>query len=93
MNSPKENFKPDLYVISRIIKTLVEEGPQKKTILSTKSGLSYDNLIRYTDWMIIKELLQESNGLLRATEKGLKTYNDLVDWIVTYIGKLKFGRD
>lgn len=92
LNSPKESFRPDLYVVSRIIKTLVDEGPQRKTILSTKAGLSYDNLARYTDWMIFKELLEENGGLLHATDKGISTYNGLVDWIITYVGKLKFGK-
>ena len=92
MSSPKENFKPDLYVVSRIIKTLVDEGPQKKTILSTKTGMSYDNLTKYTEWMIFKELIEENGGLLHATDKGIRTYNDLVDWIVTYVGRLKFGK-
>ncbi|MCL4413082.1 MAG: winged helix-turn-helix domain-containing protein [Candidatus Thermoplasmatota archaeon] len=92
MKSTRENFKPDLYVISRIIKTLVEDGPQKKTALSTKTGLSYDNLARYAEWMASKELIRDDNGTLAATEKGSKTYSDLVAWVITYVGKLRFGK-
>lgn len=91
MNSPKENFKPNLYVVSRMIKALVDEGPQKKTAISTKTGLSNDNLIRYLDWMSSKDIIRENDWLVHVAERGIKTYNDLVDWIITCAGKLRFG--
>lgn len=92
MNSGKGNFKPDLYVVSRIIKSLMDNGPMKKTNLAISAEISYDNLIVYMQWMQPKELLLENNGHVDITEKGIRTYNELVSWIVEYVGKLKFGR-
>lgn len=92
MNSQKENFKPDLYVVSRIIKSLMDNGPMKRTNLATCSEISYDNLITYMQWMVQKGLLIENDGNVELTNKGIKTYNELVAWIVEYVGKLKFGR-
>lgn len=92
MISNKENFKPDLYVVSRIIKTLIDDGPLKKTNLATNAEISYDNLIKYMQWMIPKDLLVEEDNQIVITDKGVKTYNELVSWIVEYVGKLKFGR-
>lgn len=93
MNSQKDNFKPDLYVVSRIIKSLMDNGPMKRTNLATCSEISYDNLITYMHWMIPKELLIENDGSVEISDKGMKTYNELVSWIVEYVGKLKFGRN
>lgn len=92
MTSENEKFRPDLYVVSRIIKTLMEEGSLRKTRLSTFSGLSYDALIRYLSWMVSKDLLKEEDGFVNITENGIKTYNELVEWIINYVGSLKFRK-
>lgn len=92
MNSSKENFRPDLYVVSRIIKSLMDHGPMKKTNLATSAELSYDNLIVYMQWMASKDFLHEDDGMVNITEKGIRTYNELVSWIIENVGKLKFGR-
>lgn len=93
MTSRNEKFKPDLYVVSRIIKCLVDDGPLKKTNLATNSGLAYDNLVGYLQWMSTKGLVAEEDAHICITDKGVTAYNDLVSWIVEYVGQLKFGRN
>lgn len=92
MTSRSGRFKPDLYVVSRIVKCLVDYGPLKKTNLATSAGLSYDNMVEYLQWMVGRGLIGENDGRVEITDKGVKAYNDLVSWIVEYVGQLKFGR-
>jgi DNA-binding IclR family transcriptional regulator len=58
MNSEGTLSKPDLYVLARVIKTLKEKGRQNKTTLATVTGLSYDKLIKYLNWMTTKVFIQ-----------------------------------
>lgn len=92
MNSRDQDFKPDLYVIGRIIKTLMEEGPLNRTKLATYSGLAYDKLITYLEWMNSRKFVAEERGLVVVLDEGIKTYQRLVEWILKYVGKLKFSR-
>lgn len=92
MNSKGRDFKPDLYVVARIIKALMEEGPLPRTKLSLYSDLSYDKFAQYMVWLVSKEILVENDGLLHVTQQGMETYNRLVEWILKYVGKLKFTR-
>ena len=70
----------------------MDDGPMKRTNLSTSAGISYDNFMEYLEWMISRELVVENDGQVHITQKGMRTYNELVNWIITYVGKLKFGR-
>jgi predicted transcriptional regulator len=63
VNSVQPNSKPDLYVVARIISVLKEEGALKRTELATKTGVAYDRLSKYVDWM-------NHEGLLRIDEEG-----------------------
>lgn len=93
MNFRNGKSKPDLYVVSRIIKTLMDDGPLKKTNLATNAGLSYDNMVTYVEWMLSKELVSEGESMIHITNKGIKAYNELVSWIIDYVGQLKFGKN
>ncbi len=79
-------------MIARIIKTLMEEGPLNKTKLATYSGLAYDKFITYLEWMCSREFVAEEEGLIVVLDEGIKTYQRLVEWILKYVGKLKFSR-
>lgn len=92
MGSRDQEFRPDLYIVARIIKNLIENGPINKTKLSTYSELSYDKFISYLNWMASRELVNENDGSVHITEKGIETYNELVEWILKYVGKFKFSR-
>ncbi len=67
-----ENFKPNLYVLARIIKTLMDNGSMKRTNLAQASGLSYDKLQRYLNWMSERGLVTiDGDGYVRLTKEGL----------------------
>jgi predicted transcriptional regulator len=88
-----ESFKPNLYVLARIIKALIDNGVMKRTNLALASGLSYDKLQRYLNWMIEKGLIAvDGDGYVRLTREGAKAYDELVQWIIKYVGSLRLGR-
>jgi len=85
--------KLDLYVIARIIIVLKEKGSINRTNLATSSGLAYDKLARYLSWMNDKELVSsDREGNVYLTEKGSQSYEELVDWIMRYVGKVRFPK-
>jgi predicted transcriptional regulator len=88
-----ENFKPNLYVLARIIKALIDNGAMKRTNLAQVSGLSYDKLQKYLNWMIERGLVSiDGDGYVRLTKEGAKTYDELVQWIIKYVGSLRLDR-
>jgi len=88
-----ENFKPNLYVLARIIKTLMDNGSMKRTNLAPASGLSYDKLQRYLNWMSERGLVTiDGDGYVRLTKEGAKAYDELVQWIIRYVGSLRLSR-
>lgn len=93
MNSGEQSSKPDLYVIARIIKALREKNRMNKTTLATVTGLAYDKLVKYLAWMQEKGfIIYDENGLVVLTAAGSEAYDDLVQWIMKYVGQLKFPR-
>ena len=93
MSSNQPNSKPDLYVVARIINVLKNKGRTKRTELAVRTGVAYDRLIKYVDWMCQEGLLQiDDEGNVSITKLGLETYDKLVKWILQYVGKLKFPR-
>ncbi len=64
-----------------------------KTALATTTGLSYDKLIKYLGWMSEKGFITiDENGLVVLTKEGSQAYDDFVQWIMKYVGQLKFPR-
>ncbi len=93
MKSGEPSSKPDLYVIARIIKALKEKNRMNKTALATSTGLAYDKLVKYLAWMSEKGfVVVDENGLVILTEEGSEAYDELVGWIMKYVGQLKFPR-
>jgi predicted transcriptional regulator len=93
-SSPKEpSSKPDLYVIARIIKTLMERDKINKTALATSTGLAYDKLMKYLAWMSDRGFVEiGGDGSVILTKAGVESYDELVSWIMKYVGQLKFPR-
>jgi predicted transcriptional regulator len=86
-------FRPDLYVLARIIEALVNNGPMKRTKLAIACGLSYDKFERYLEWMVRKNLvIIDGDGFVRLTKDGERTYEELVQWIKRYVGSLRINR-
>lgn len=93
MNLEEPSSKPDLYVIARIIKALKEKDKMNKTALATSTGLAYDKLVKYLAWMTKRGFIKvDENGFVILTTEGIEAYDDLVHWIMRYVGQLKFPR-
>ena len=57
------------------------------------AGLSYDRLAKYLIWMSSKGLVHfDSNDDVLLTEKGINTYDEVVKWILQYVGKVRFPK-
>jgi predicted transcriptional regulator len=82
-----------LYVVARIVKVLRDNGQTKRTQLATMTGLSYDSLVRYLDWMSHKGFIRlDAEENVHLTDEGQQVYDRLVDWILEYVGSLRFPR-
>jgi predicted transcriptional regulator len=93
LNSGEPSSKPDLYVIARIIKALKEKNKMNKTTLATSTGLAYDKLVKYLAWMSERGFVTvNEDGLVCLTKEGSEVYDELVHWIMKYVGQLKFPR-
>ena len=93
MSLGEQSSKPDLYVIARIIKALKEKNKMNKTALATSTGLAYDKFVKYLAWMSQKGfVVVDEDGLVTLTKEGSEAYDDLVQWIMKYVGQLKFPR-
>lgn len=93
MNSTEPSSRPDLYVVARIIKALKEKSRMNKTALATTTGLAYDKLVKYLAWMSERGFVTvDDSGIVALTEEGSQAYDDLVQWIMKYVGQLKFPR-
>jgi predicted transcriptional regulator len=72
---------------------LKEKNRMNKTALATSTGLAYDKFIKYFEWMSEKGFVRvDENGLVILTHEGSEAYDDLVQWIMKYVGQLKFPR-
>lgn len=93
VNSGEPISKPNLYVLARIIKVLKERKRLNRTNLATYTGLSYDRLVKYLDWMSNKGFIKlDSNDEVSLTKLGNETYDRLVNWILHYVGKVRFPK-
>ncbi len=93
MNSGDLTSKPDLYVIARILKSLKEKNRPNRTTLATSTGLAYDKLVKYLAWMSERGFVViDENGTVILTKEGSEAYEELVQWIIKYVGQLRFPR-
>jgi predicted transcriptional regulator len=87
-------WKPDIYIIARILEKLwLKGGSCRKSELQMASNLNFDIYSRYLSWMVEKELLEieklaERNIRVKIKQKGLKTYDIMVEWIKENVGEL-----
>lgn len=81
----EDSWKPDLYVLARLVDALSRNGPMKKTNLQMSARLNYAALVRYTDWMCehgLTEMAKGSEGeLVVLTKKGQDAQETFVDWL------------
>ncbi|MEZ0318754.1 MAG: winged helix-turn-helix domain-containing protein [Pyrobaculum sp.] len=58
----KSNFNPDIYIVYRILKTLRDRGPMKKTYLALYTKLNYQRAVRYLEYL-------QTAGLVEVREE------------------------
>ena len=64
-----------------------------RTTLATSTGLSYDRLMKYLAWMSKKGLVQfDLDDDVLLTKLGADTYDELVKWILQYVGRVRFPK-
>lgn len=80
-------WKPDLYVVARMLEHLWRnEVPMLKTRLQVAANVNYDVFSRYVGWMQGRGLVALENSAdgherVALTEKGGEAYRKLVQWI------------
>jgi predicted transcriptional regulator len=79
--------RPDIYVVSRLLDRLWKEnGPMLRTRLQVATNVSYDNLMRYLQWMQERGLVTFNDGndghqTVLLTPKGKESYRTVVLWL------------
>ena len=56
----ERNFEPSIKTLSRILKTMTDNGPEAKTSLSLDTNLNYTRLAKHIVWL-------EKKGLVEST--------------------------
>jgi predicted transcriptional regulator len=70
----KSNFEPSMITLSRILKTMVNDGPKTKTSLSVDANVHYTRLTKHIVWMekkgLVESTIDESRVNVGLTDKG-----------------------
>ena len=70
----ESSFEPSLKTLSRILKTMVDKGPEAKTSLSLDTNLNYARLAKHIVWLekkgLVKSEIDKSKINVGLTEKG-----------------------
>jgi predicted transcriptional regulator len=70
------NFEPSMKTISRILKTLKENGPGAKTALSLSANLNYARLAKHIIWL-------EKKGFVKSTIR-----NNIINFDLSEKGRI-----
>lgn len=87
-------FRPDLYVLARIIEVLVNNGPMRRTRLQLPVVYLMISLRGILSGVVSRGglVMIDGDGLVRLTRDGERTYEELVLWIKRYVGSLRINR-
>ena len=66
------SFEPSMKTLSRILKTMINNGPEAKTSLSLDTNLNYARLAKHIVWL-------EKKGLVESTIDNSKINVGLTD--------------
>ena len=68
------NFEPSMKTLTRILKTMVDNGPEAKTSLSLDTNLNYARLAKHIVWLekkgLVESTIDKSKINVGLTEKG-----------------------
>ena len=69
-----QNFEPSMKTLSRILKIMVDNGPDAKTSLSLGANLNYARLAKHIVWLekkgFVKSTVDDSKINVGLSEKG-----------------------
>ena len=70
----EHTFEPSIKTLSRILKTMVENGPEAKTSLSRYTNLNYARLAKHIVWLekkgLVESIIDKTKINVGLTEKG-----------------------
>ena len=75
------DFEPNVKTLLRILKTMLDNGPEAKTSLSVDANLNYTRLAKHIVWL-------EKKGLVKSTIEGSKINVGLTPNGSEFISKL-----
>jgi len=87
MHGRAPEWKPDLYVVARILEHLWRSSdPMLKTRLQAAANVNYDVFKRYLEWLMTSGLAtltlsNDGHEKVSLTAKGDDAYRRLVQWI------------
>ena len=68
------DFEPSMKTLSRILKIMVDSGPEAKTALSMEANLNYARLAKHIVWLekkgFVKSAIKDNKINFGLTEKG-----------------------
>ena len=68
------SFEPSMKTLSRILKTMVDNGPEAKTSLSVYTNLNYARLAKHIVWLekkgLVESIIDKTKINVGLTEKG-----------------------
>jgi predicted transcriptional regulator len=68
------DFEPSMKILSRILKTMKDNGPEAKTSLSLDTNLNYARLAKHIVWLekkgLVESKIDKSKINVGLTEKG-----------------------
>lgn len=77
------DFEPSMKTLSRILKTMTDNGPEAKTSLSLDTNLNYTRLTKHIVWLekkgLVKSIIDKSQIKVGLTEKGREFATALFD--------------
>lgn len=73
-NKKQRAFEPSIKILSRIFKTMTDNGPGGRTSLSFDTHLNYTRLAKHIDWLekkgLVESIKDESKTNVGLTAKG-----------------------
>ena len=70
----ESSFEPSMKTLSRIMKSIIDNGPEAKTSLSLDANIQYTRLTKHIVWLekkgLVESAIVESHVKVGLTEKG-----------------------
>ncbi len=83
-------FRPDLYVLARLLSRLAAQDDWTKAKLQLAVRLNYTLFARYLEfgvgrgWIVVDPRAEGSDGV-KVTDEGRKAWKQLEDWLAKWL--------